>query len=499
VVVNRKLFIFEMANNHMGDVEHGKQIIEEFAAVKEKYPCFDFGFKFQFRDIKTFIHPDYQDRIDIKYVKRFQDTNLSDDQFMELKTLAEARGFIPICTGFDEASVDRIERMKFPVIKVASCSFTDWPLLNRIADTDVPLIASTAGATSEDIDNVVSFFLNRKKDLTIMHCVGEYPTKESNLQLNQLKNLKDKYPDIRIGYSTHEDPGTLDVIPIAIGMGAEVFEKHVDIQTGSINAYSSTPDQVNQWLKTAEKALNICGVSIGRHVASGKELSDLRTFKRGVFVNRDIKSGESIRKQDVFYAFPCGEGQILANDMSKYVEHVASVDINKNDPVQFDNVDIKNLRESVLRARNQVRDLVLKSGVIIPNNAALEISHHYGLDKFYEYGLSMVTVVNEGYCKKLLISLPNQEHPTQWHEEKTETFVVLYGEVKLYLDGAESILKPGEVVTIKPPTKHRFIGGVGGSVIEEISTTHYIDDSYYDDSSITDNKNRKTVVTHWMG
>ena len=188
--MNKKLFIFEMANNHMGDVSHGKRIIEEFSRVKDRYPLFDYGMKFQFRDMDTFIHPDYKNRVDLKYVKRFQETDLTDDQFLELKKMAEDHGFIPICTGFDEASIDRIEKMNFPIIKIASCSFTDWPLLNRIAETNVPLIASTAGSTTDEIDNVVSFFLNRKKDLTIMHCVGEYPTSGRNLQLNQLKYLK---------------------------------------------------------------------------------------------------------------------------------------------------------------------------------------------------------------------------------------------------------------------------------------------------------------------
>ena len=188
--MDKKLVIFEMANNHMGDVDHGKLIIEEFAKVKDKYPDFNYAMKFQLRHIDTFIHPHFQNRTEIKYVKRFKETQLPQNQFNELKRFAEAKGFTTICTGFDEKSVDTMEAMNFPIIKVASCSFTDWPLLNRIAETDVPIIASTAGSNLEDIDNVVSFFLNRKKDLTIMHCIGEYPTSEGSMQLNQLKLLK---------------------------------------------------------------------------------------------------------------------------------------------------------------------------------------------------------------------------------------------------------------------------------------------------------------------
>jgi N-acetylneuraminate synthase len=66
-------------------------------------------------------------------------------------------GFLSICTPFDEKSVDLIDQQKFNIIKIASCSFTDWPLLERVVRSDKPIIASTAGASLEEIDKVVSF------------------------------------------------------------------------------------------------------------------------------------------------------------------------------------------------------------------------------------------------------------------------------------------------------------------------------------------------------
>ena len=115
-----KLFIFEFANNHMGDVNHGLKMVEEFANVKDNYPEFNFAIKFQFRNLDTFIHPDYKERMDLKYVKRFSETRLSSEEFLTLKTAAENRGFITICTAFDEASVGTVEEMGFSIIKIAS-------------------------------------------------------------------------------------------------------------------------------------------------------------------------------------------------------------------------------------------------------------------------------------------------------------------------------------------------------------------------------------------
>ena len=64
-----------------------------------------------------------------------------------------------------------------------------------------------------------------------MHCVGEYPTQDENLQLNQITELKTRYPGIPIGFSTHENPENYNSIFIAIGKGAMIFEKHVSLET----------------------------------------------------------------------------------------------------------------------------------------------------------------------------------------------------------------------------------------------------------------------------
>tara|TARA_E500000305_G_scaffold97675_3_gene88840 strand:- start:2718 stop:4211 length:1494 start_codon:yes stop_codon:yes gene_type:complete len=494
----KQLFIFEIANNHMGDVAHGMRMIREFAEVKNQYEEFDFAVKFQFRNIDTFIHPDYKDRMDLKYVKRFSETRLTNEQFLSLKQEAEKHGFITVCTGFDEDSIALIEEMQFPIIKIASCSFTDWPLLNRIAETDMPIIASTAGATLQEIDNVVAFFTNRDKDLTIMHCVGEYPTETVNLQLNQIGFLRERYPDIKIGYSTHEDPDDPNIVPLAISQGAQVFEKHVAVVTDEYakNAYSATPEQIDKWLSAARRAFQVCGATTSRPPASEKELSDLRRFKRGVFAKRDVKKGEVITREDVFYAFPCQDGQILANDMSKYVQFMAQKDFKVNENIQAESVESLNLREQIYNIVQNVKQFLQESDVVFPPDANLEISHHYGINNFYNTGLTMITVVNREYCKKLLIALPGQTHPEQYHKMKEETFVVLHGKVDLYLDDVQHKLSKGDVVTIKPGVKHKF-ETMDGCIIEEVSSTHYTDDSYYVDPLISQNENRKTFIAHW--
>jgi len=85
------LVILELANNHMGDVELGKRIIREHAEVTKDYPQFQYAFKFQYRDLPTFIHPTADENH--KYVKRFRETNLSRTDRLVLKGFAEGLGF----------------------------------------------------------------------------------------------------------------------------------------------------------------------------------------------------------------------------------------------------------------------------------------------------------------------------------------------------------------------------------------------------------------------
>ena len=152
------LFILEMANNHMGDMEHAFSLIRKFGEVCKNYP-FKFAFKLQYRDLDTFIHPSAVGRDDIKYVKRFSETRLSKEDFNKIINEIRVNGFLTMATPFDELSVDLIEEQDLDIIKIPSCSFTDWPLLERVVKAEKPIIASTAGATLDEIGRVIGLQL----------------------------------------------------------------------------------------------------------------------------------------------------------------------------------------------------------------------------------------------------------------------------------------------------------------------------------------------------
>ena len=88
-----------------------------------------------------------------------------------------------LCVPLDENSVKKIIEMNFDLIKVASCSAKDWPLLEEISKSGMPVIISTGGLDLDDIDNVVSFFQHKGVDFALMHCISIYPTPSKEMQL----------------------------------------------------------------------------------------------------------------------------------------------------------------------------------------------------------------------------------------------------------------------------------------------------------------------------
>lgn len=490
-----KLFIFDLANNHAGDVRHGISIIRGIGEICKKYE-FMFGFKLQYRDLDTFIHPAFKGRKDIKYVKRFEETRLIREEYKVLKEEIDKMGFVSVCTPFDEASVDLIEQDKFDIIKIGSCSFTDWPLLERIVKTDMPLIASTAGATLEEIDRVVTFFEHRNKQFCLMHCKGEYPTLRNSLELSQIDLLKKRYPGAVVGFSSHEEPDTTDSIRIAIAKGAKVFERHVAVASEKypMNAYSSGPLQIKAWLGAALDAYQMCGVQEQRYATTEKETSNLTALKRGVFAKAALRKGEKLHKDKIFYAIPCCKGQLLANNISKYIEYTCAKDISVDRPLKVADLCIRNLREKVLKIVRELKDIILKSHIALPDRVDLELSHHYGIERYEEWGAAILNCVNREYCKKILILLPGQKHPAHHHLKKEETFQVLYGEMEIVIGKENKLLKTGDMLTVERGVNHNFFTKKG-VIFEEISTTNYKDDSFYEDAQVTSDKDRKTELT----
>ncbi|MFQ5873201.1 MAG: N-acetylneuraminate synthase family protein, partial [Dehalococcoidia bacterium] len=216
--------------------------------------------KFQFRHLESFLHPGFLDTClpesSNRHTKRFIETRLRYEDYERMVEECREQNLAAVATPFDEASVDWCESLELPVIKIGSCSASDWPLLRRVAQANRPVVCSTAGASLKQIDDVVNFFRQQGIPLAIMHCKGIYPAPLENLQLHQVSKLRERYPDLVVGYSGHEGATDLDVVALAVASGAALLERHVGLPTDtiSLNGYSLAPTDAEVWVDRALKA-----------------------------------------------------------------------------------------------------------------------------------------------------------------------------------------------------------------------------------------------------
>lgn len=285
------LFVFEMANNHNGSVEHGKSIIRAMQQVSEGFfPRFSFAVKLQYRDRDTLLRPEVQARQDVHYIKRFADTALNWGEYEQLRAEIHAAGMLAICTPFDEVSVGKIVEHGFDYIKVPSCYATDVALLKLVAQTGLSTIISCGGVEEmyfTILERIAHRIVTSGAECAVLHCVSSYPAYPEDLNLSQITYLRHRFKNsLRVGYSGHEEPGRLLPVALAAALGATIFERHVGIPTVThrLNGYSSTPDQVLEWLRIAECAFEMLAPEYSnRRVVSYKEtaaLRDLQSLRR---------------------------------------------------------------------------------------------------------------------------------------------------------------------------------------------------------------------------
>ena len=191
-------------------------------------------------------------------------------------------------------------------LKVASRDLTNLPLINALAETKIPIILSTGMTGKKELDEALDLITRYHSNISILHCVSEYPTHPDNLNLRTISYLKRNYGNYRIGFSDH----TVGIsAPIAaVALGAEVIEKHVTIDrrmkgTDQIGALG--PDGVNRMIRD----IRLAERWLGEEVITEKENIKVTKIKleRSIASLRELKSGEIITENDIHMLSP-GDG-----------------------------------------------------------------------------------------------------------------------------------------------------------------------------------------------
>lgn len=490
------LFTLDIANNHFGSLKHAKQILEQFIPII-KDSSLNVAIKIQLRDLNSFIHNDYKNDARFPKIERFIKTRLEKGDFEEILNIIKSNGIITMATPFDEESVKFILDNNVDVIKIASSSAQEWPLLYAVASAGKPVIISTGGLSIEEIDSLYYFFLRNNVVFALMHCVSIYPTRNTSLLLNQIDILKRRYSKVPIGFSTHENPSEIDPIKIALAKGAQIFERHIGIDSDifKLNKYSSNVIETIAWFDSYKKTLEMLGPR-SRPPAKLEEIEDLANLKRGVYAKNTINIGEKIDYSNVYFAMPLLPDGVSLKNWTPGLIATKKIHANKSLTID-DYLPVNKEEDLIISSIIQSKSILTSNGINIPKNITIEMSHHYGLMKFREFGAIIFEIINKEYCKKIILIFPRQKHPYHLHKIKQETFIIIHGELLLEVDGNIIKLVEGDIYTINSGVWHKF-QSLQGCIFEEISTTSIVGDSYYQDEKISliESRVRKTNVTN---
>ena len=332
--------IGEIGQNHNGLVDIAKLIVDLVARpVKEDL----FNMKLKPMDAVKLTKRDLNEELTVSQMNRIYDTpnsfgrtygehravlELSDEEHLEVYRHAKALGLDFVETLCAKGCLSLLKLFTPDRLKVASRDLTNLPLLAAMAETKIPIILSTGMAGKKELDDALDVITRYHDDISILHCVSQYPTEPDNLNLNTITYLKENYGQYKIGFSDHTIGISAPIV--AIGMGAEIIEKHITVDRrmkGTDQAGSLDPDGVNRMIRdirVTEHWLGRKELYIDKSVASSKE-----KLERSIATNRPLRKGDVITKDDIHMLSP-GDG-FKWNEKDMVIGRIVIADIPANE------------------------------------------------------------------------------------------------------------------------------------------------------------------------
>ncbi|MGI6218364.1 MAG: N-acetylneuraminate synthase family protein [Bacteroidaceae bacterium] len=254
--------IGEIGQNHNGSVDIAKLIVDLVSRpVREE----TFGIDLKPMDAVKMTKRDLSEELTDSQMNRPYDSpnsfgrtygehraflELDDDAHLEVYRYAKERGLDFVETLCSPGCLSLLKRFTPDFLKVASRDLTNLPLLAAMAETKIPIILSTGMAGKRELDDALAVITRYHEQISILHCVSQYPTHPANLNLRTITYLRKHYGKYRIGFSDHTIGIAAPVV--AVGMGATIIEKHITIDRrmkGTDQLGSLGPDGVNRMIR----------------------------------------------------------------------------------------------------------------------------------------------------------------------------------------------------------------------------------------------------------
>jgi N-acetylneuraminate synthase/sialic acid synthase len=337
----RCFVIAEIGHNHQGSVERALQLL---VAAKD---CGVDAVKLQKRDNRSLYTRalydapyDHENSFGATYGAHREALELDRGAYAELQACARELGLVFFATAFDERSADLLEELDLPAYKIASGDLRNTPLLRHIASFGKPMVVSTGGATLEDVDRAVETVLPVNEQLCLLQCTAAYPAGVEELNLAVITTLRERYPELVVGLSDHQDGIAMSLV--AYMLGARMIEKHFTLShtlKGTDHAFSLMPEGMRKLVRDLARVPDALGDGVKRPLPS--ETAPLQKMGKKLVAARDLPAGHTLAPGDLVARSPADEGvppyvldevlgcvlvRPLAEDQALVLDDVADVD-----------------------------------------------------------------------------------------------------------------------------------------------------------------------------
>ena len=339
--------IGEIGQNHNGSVDIAKLIVDAVARpVTEELFGYDLkrmdAVKLTKRDLKQELSASQMaapylnaNSFGATYGEHRKKLELNDEQHFEIYKYAKSFGLDFVETLCATGCLSMLKLFTPDKLKVASRDLTNLPLLVALAETKIPIILSTGMAGKKELDDAITVVSAYHTNISILHCVSEYPTKPTNVNLNTIKYLQKNYGQYTIGFSDH----TIGIsTPLAaVAMGAEIIEKHITLdrrmkgtdQKGSLGA-----DGIYRMVRD----IRVLEMSFGKEeiFIEPSVMAARVKLERSIATNKNLKKGQIITENDIHMLSP-GDG-FKWSEKDKLIGKVLKVDIAENEIIYPENI-----------------------------------------------------------------------------------------------------------------------------------------------------------------
>ena len=292
-------FVAEISANHNGSLLHAKKLIK----IAKKYGADAVKLQTYTPDTLTIK----SNKLDFKIKGGLWNGRTLWDLYKKAQTPFEwheelfnyAKKLKITCfsTPFDESAVDLLENLNCPFYKVASFEMNHIPLIKKIAQTKKPIIISTGMANLKEID--LAYKTAKKsgaKEIILLYCVSNYPSKISDFNFNNIRILKERY-NCKVGFSDHSIDNK--VVAAAIAAGAEVVEKHIALE-GQKKGFDLAFSLKGKEIKNYAQVIKDASLMLGKeYFFRNKSENHSLQFRRSIYAVSDIKKGEKFTKKNI--------------------------------------------------------------------------------------------------------------------------------------------------------------------------------------------------------